>query len=69
MNLFRSEAHIVRWLGPGAPGRTIPVRKLSELAHRWWGDRLSPTWVPRTRDENQSILHDVGLTGAFWRLG
>ena len=69
MNLFRSEEHILRWLGPREPGATISVSKLSELAHVWWGDRLSPTWVPRTREANQSILDGLGLTGPFWRLG
>ena len=69
MNLFRSEEHIARWLGSDEPGATIPVSTLSKLAHRWWGDRLAPAWLPRSRDENQSILDDVGLTGAFWRLG
>ena len=69
MNLFRSEEHILRWLGPSEPGATISVSKLSELAHRWWGDRLSPAWVPRTREANQSILDGLGLTGTFWRLG
>ena len=68
MNLFRSEVHILEWLGPDEPGAIIPVSKLSELAHRWWGDRLSPAWMPRTRDESQSILDGLGLTGAFWRL-
>lgn len=69
MNLFRSEEHIARWLGSDGPGATIPVSTLSELAHRWWGDRLAPAWLPRSREENQAILDGVGLTGAFWRLG
>ena len=42
MNLFRSEEHIARWLGGRAPGATISVVALSELAHAWWGDRLDP---------------------------
>ena len=42
MNLFRSEEHIERWLGGRAPGATIPVAKLSELAHAWWDDRVAP---------------------------
>ena len=41
MNLFRSEEHIERWLGGRAPGATIPVAKLSELAHAWWDDRVA----------------------------
>jgi hypothetical protein len=68
MNLFRSEDHIEHWLGGRAPGATIPVAKLSELAHAWWNDRLSATWQPHTRDQNQQILDRLGLTGDFWRL-
>ncbi|HUA47269.1 MAG TPA: hypothetical protein VMA77_18680 [Solirubrobacteraceae bacterium] len=68
MNLFRSEEHIERWLGGRRPGTTINVAKLSELAHVWWSDRLAPDWKPHTRDHNQRILDDLGLTGEFWRL-
>lgn len=68
MNLFRSEEHIERWLAGRDPGATVPVSKLSELAHAWWHDRLAPDWTPRTRDASQSILDSLGLTGAFWRL-
>jgi hypothetical protein len=68
MNLFRSEEHIQRWLGGREPGATIPVGKLSELAHAWWDDRLSPDWRPHTRDGNQAILAGLGLTTDFWRL-
>ena len=68
MNLFRSEEHIERWLGARPAGVTLPVAKLGELAHAWWGDRLAPDWTPRTRDRHQAILDGLGLTGAFWRL-
>ncbi len=68
MNLFRSEEHIARWLGGRDPGATISLVKLGELAHAWWGDRLSPTWKPRTREQSQAILDQLGLTGEFWRL-
>lgn len=68
MNLFRSEEHLARWLGPRRPGTTIPISKLSELAHAWWDDRLSPDWRPHSRDQNQAILEGLGLTGDFWRL-
>jgi hypothetical protein len=68
MNLFRSEEHIRRWLGHREPGATIPVLKLSELAHAWWHDRLSPDWRPHTREQNQAILYRLELTGEFWRL-
>jgi hypothetical protein len=69
MNLFRSEEHIERWLGRRSPGVTIGVGKLSELAHAWWGDRLSPDWAPRSREANQAILDALGLTAPFWSLG
>ena len=50
MNLFRSEEHILRWLGPRESGATIPVSKLSELAHAWCRHRPeldSPVAVAR----------------------
>ena len=68
MNLFRSEEHIARWLGGREPGATISVTKLSELAHVWWDDRLSPDWRPHTREQNAAILGGLGLGGEFWQL-
>lgn len=68
MNLFRSEEHIGRWLGARTPGATITSAKLSELAHAWWEDRVSPDWQPHTREQNQAILDRLALTGPFWEL-
>ena len=68
MNLFRSEEHIARWLGTRAPGATISVAKLTELAFAWWDDRLAPDWVPHTREQNVAILQRLGLVGEFWEL-
>jgi hypothetical protein len=68
MNLFRSEEHIERSLGGRPAGATISAGKLSALAHAWWDDRLSPDWVPHTREQNQAILERLGLTDPFWRL-
>ena len=68
MNLFRSEEHIARWLGGREPGATIPVTKLAELAQAWWDDRVSPDWVPHTREQNMEILDQLGLSGEFWAL-
>ena len=68
MNLFRSEEHIDRWLDGRPSGATTSVSTLSRLAQRWWHDRLSQDWRPRTRDESQAILEGLGLTGAFWQL-
>ena len=68
MNLFRSEEHITRWLGGREPGAIIPAAKLAELAFEWWDDRLSPGWVPHTREQNQAILEGLDLVGSFWQL-
>ena len=68
MNLFRSEEHIAKWLGDRAPGATIPVKQLCDLAHKWWGDRLDRDWRPHTMEHNQQILDEVGLTAPFWQL-
>jgi hypothetical protein len=68
MNLFRSEEHVAGWLGARDAGVTIPVTKLSELAHAWWDDRLARDWRPHTLEQNQAVLDRLGLTGEFWRL-
>jgi hypothetical protein len=68
MNLFRSEEHIDRWLGGREPGATTGIAKLNELAHAWWHDRVAPNWQPHTREQNQTILDQLGLTGDFWQL-
>ena len=68
MLLFRSEEHVSRWLGDRTAGATIPVTTLSDLAHEWWHDRLDPQWQPHSREQNQSILDGLGLTGEFWQL-
>lgn len=68
MNLFRSEEHVARWLGGREPGAIIPVATLAELAQAWWDDRISPAWVPHTREQNIAILGRLGLTGPFWEL-
>ena len=69
MLVFRSEAHVNRWLAGRAGGATIPITKLAELATAWWSDRVAPDWQPRTREQNQAILDGLGLTDEFWRLG
>ena len=46
----------------------IGIQQLEALAAFWYGDRLDPDWRPRTRDESQRLLADVGLTGPFWEL-
>ncbi|TAL07319.1 MAG: hypothetical protein EPO00_09550 [Chloroflexota bacterium] len=69
MLVFRSEAHVKRWLAGRPGGATIPITKLADLATAWWSDRLDPDWQPHAREQNQAILDRLGLVGDFWRLG
>ena len=69
MLLFRSEDHVDRWLAGRERGAVISSSTLADLAAAWWHDRLSPDWQPHTREQNQAILDDLGLTGPFWSLG
>jgi hypothetical protein len=69
MLVFRSEDHVNRWLAGRTPGATISITTLAELAKAWWWDRLDPDWQPHSRERNQAILDELGLTGDFWRLG
>lgn len=61
MRLLRSEEDV-------SEGETVDLATLMALARRWYGDRLDPDWRPRTREQSQAILDEVGLTGGFWRL-
>ena len=54
--------------GEVSEGAVVQLPTLLRLARRWYGDRLDPDWRPRTRDQSQAILTDVGLTGPFWEL-
>ncbi|HJQ94164.1 MAG TPA: hypothetical protein VJ935_00455 [Acidimicrobiia bacterium] len=58
-----------RWLGGRPAGAVLSTRQLAHLAKAWWGDRLATDWKPRTRQQNQEILENLGLTGRFWDLG
>ena len=49
-------------------GAVVSLNQLMRLAREWYGDRLDPEWRPRSREDSQRILGDVGLTGDFWRL-
>jgi hypothetical protein len=62
MRLLRSEDEA------GGEGEVMSVQQLEALAATWYGDRLDPDWRPRTRDESQRLLAEVGLTGEFWEL-
>jgi hypothetical protein len=70
MVYLRSEEHLQRWLDDNGwePGRTVAAPTMNVLARRWWWTRLDRGWRPRSVDESQAILDEVGLTDDFWRL-
>ena len=70
MVFLRSEEHLDRWLARQGwePGATLSAPALNELARRWWSSRLASDWRPRSADESQAILDELGLVGDFWRL-
>ena len=49
-------------------GERVELATLSALARDWYGDRLDPSWRPRSAQASQRILDAHGLTGRFWRL-
>ena len=70
MLLFRDEAHIERWRTQwGQPrGGTLTIAQAWELAHSWYGAKMSPDWRRATLDEAEALLARIGLTGEFWGL-
>lgn len=38
------------------------------LTQGWYGDRLAGLFQPKTTDELQRLLADVGLASDFWQL-
>jgi hypothetical protein len=44
------------------------LRTLHRLAIPWYGDRLDSDYEPHTREHNQALLEQCGLTGPFWAL-
>jgi hypothetical protein len=62
MTLLRSEDEV-----PDG-GAVVAIGRLNDLARAWYGDRLDADWRPRSRDESQQLLADVGLDGEFWEL-
>ena len=70
MVFLRSEEHLGRWLAANGwgSGASMSASTLNELAGRWWANRLEPDWRPRSAEESQGILDELGLTGAFWQL-
>jgi hypothetical protein len=70
MLIFRSEEHIDSWctFRELPRGGTMSPEQCWQLAHAWYGDKLSPDWRRKTLDEAEALLASIGLTGSFWNL-
>jgi len=70
MLFFRSEGHLGKWLEQqNAPrGAVLSLATTWRLAKAWYVDRRDPRWRPRSKEQAQSVLDEVGLTDPFWKL-
>ena len=51
----------------GVPrGYVMPITQCWELGRRWYADRLSADWVPKTAAVMNRIFDEVDLRGDFW---
>ena len=67
---FCNNEHATRWAWDHDPerGYIADADTVWRLSIPWYGDRLAPDFQPHTRDHNQGLLEECGLTGPFWRL-
>lgn len=67
---FCNRDHAEKWArGNSAQGGYIAdASAVWRLAGGWYGDRLDPDFQPHSREHNQALLDECGLTGPFWRL-
>ena len=70
MLLFRSEQHVDRWCEQWKRprGGTLSLQQGWRLAKKWYRDRLSPDWRPKSTAEAQAAFARIGLEGDFWKL-
>jgi hypothetical protein len=61
---------VERWLERTnkSRGAVVDLETVWRLAKAWYADPRLAGWWPRTRDESQSVIGSVGLTGEFWEL-
>lgn len=70
IRMFCDRGHAERWTADHAPGSgyVADATTVWQLAGPWYGDRLNPDFQPHSREHNQRLLDECGLTGPFWRL-
>ncbi|MFC7451101.1 alkylmercury lyase family protein [Rhodococcus daqingensis] len=67
---FCNRDHAEQWTVDNAPGSGFiaDATAVWRLAGPWYGDRLHPDFQPHSREHNQQLLDECGLTGPFWQL-
>lgn len=70
IRMFCDRSHAERWTADNAPdaGYIADATAVWRLAGPWYGDRLHPDFQPHSREHNQRLLDECGLTGSFWQL-
>ncbi|MBF6096537.1 alkylmercury lyase family protein [Nocardia cyriacigeorgica] len=70
IRMFCDREHAEHWTADNVPasGYIAEATAVWRLAGPWYGDRLHPQFEPHSREHNQRLLDDCGLTGPFWQL-
>jgi len=70
IRMFCNRDHAAAWTAGHDPNHGYITDALTvwRLSAGWYGDRLDESFVPHTREHNQQLLDEAGLTGSFWRL-
>lgn len=70
IRMFCNRGHAQEWTADNAPGAgyIADATTVWRLAGPWYGDRLDPDFAPHSREHNQQLLDECGLTGSFWQL-
>lgn len=70
IRMFCNEEHAAKWTATNAPGTGYIADAVTvwRLAQPWYGDRLDPEFQSHSREHNQRLLDECGLTGEFWHL-
>lgn len=70
IRMFCDHGPANRWTADNAAGAgyITDAATVWRLAGPWYGDRLEPDFQPHSREHNQRLLDECGLTGPFWRL-
>lgn len=71
MLAFRSEGDVDRWLERTgrARGAMVDFATMWALAQPWYAGRMEAGWRGLAPERGREIFAELGLTGAWWKLG